>query len=188
MCSAYSRNLIAYIPLNGTCMRLHMYRQAPNSFPVVLFRICHFFVGGKGIGWQKMWVGRKLGSAPHADHAQPCARAGDAACMLLSLTASSKHVHFNLHTYSMHAHARPATAKVRDVFTHPSCPCWSVQSKPGGGALQAVQACQWCGAPAGASVPPLSPLPPGSIGLVRPLRGHGNWFRSGKSWVGNNSG
>ena len=65
-----------------------MYRQAPNSFPVVLFRICHFCVGGKGIGWQKMRVGRELGSAPHADHAQPCARAGDAAWMHAGMHAA----------------------------------------------------------------------------------------------------
>ena len=62
-----------------TLQSVPWYRQAPNSFPVVLFRICHFCVGGKGIGWQKMWVGRKLGSAQHADHAQLCARAG--ACL-----------------------------------------------------------------------------------------------------------
>ena len=35
-----------------------------------------------------VWVGRELGSAPHADHAQPCARAGDAAWMHAGMHAA----------------------------------------------------------------------------------------------------
>ena len=130
-------------------------------------------LGGRKCGWEGNWDQRRMQTMHSRARVRGMLHGCMPACMLLSLTASSKHVHFYLHTCSMHAHARPATAKVRDVFTHPSCPCWSVQSKPGGGALQAVQACQWCRAPAGVSVPPFGLLPPASIGLVRPLRGHG---------------
>ena len=91
-------------------------------------------LGGRKCGWKGDWDQRRMQTMHSRARVRGMLHGCMPACMLLSLTASSKHVHFNLHTYSMHAHARPATAKVRGVFTHPSCPCLSVQSKPGGGA------------------------------------------------------